>query len=141
MALLPPASHLSSQKFFNYQNKDSCQCVGCFYYSKNLNLTAPRVGHSCLRSSALGQPVRDQQPMDIAALGQPVRATFPIVLPQRATSYTWPHMNITPSLLHSNTYLCSATFIVNITHQRDKDRNVQAICYYACYLVGLLVIT
>jgi len=29
-----------------------------------------------------------------------------VVLPQRATSYTWTHMNITPSLLHSHTYLC-----------------------------------
>jgi len=26
------------------------------------------------------------------------------------------HMNITPSLPHSNTHLCSARFIVNITH-------------------------
>jgi len=50
-------------------------------------------------------------------------------------------MNITPSLPHSNTYLCSATFIVNITHQDDKDRTLQAICCHACYFVGLLAIT
>jgi len=67
-------------------------------------------------------------------------ATFPIVLPQRATSYTWAHMNITPSLPHSNTYLCLAKFIVNITHQHDKDRTLQAIYCYACYLLGLLII-
>jgi len=66
-------------------------------------------------------------------------ATFFTVLPQRATPYTWAHMNITPSLPHSRTYLCSARFIVNITHhwyQHHNDRNLQAI-YYACYLVGL----
>jgi len=68
-------------------------------------------------------------------------ATFPIVLPQRATSHTWAHMNVTPSLPHSNTYLCSATFIVNITHQHDKDRNLQAVYCYVCYLVGFLIIT
>jgi len=33
-------------------------------------------------------------------------------------------------------YLCSAVLIVNITHQHDKDRTVQAICYYACFLAG-----
>ena len=55
--------------------------------------------------------------------------------------YTWPwaHMNISPSLHHSHTHLCSATFVVNITHQHD--RTLQAIHCYACYLVGLLVIT
>ena len=48
---------------------------------------------------------------------------------------------ITPSLPHSNTYLCSARFIVNITHQHDKDITLQAIYCCACYLVGLLIIT
>jgi len=37
-------------------------------------------------------------------------------------------------------YLCSARFIVNITHQHDNNRTLQAIYCYACYLVGLLVI-
>jgi len=46
------------------------------------------------------------------------------VLPRRAASPTWAHMNITPSLPHSNTYLCSPRFIVNITHQHDNDRNL-----------------
>jgi len=45
-------------------------------------------------------------------------------------------MNITPSLPHLHTYLCSARFIVNITHQHDNDRNLQAIYCYACCLVG-----
>jgi len=49
-------------------------------------------------------------------------------------------MNITPSIPHSHTHLCSATF-VNIIHQHDIDRTLQAIYCYACYLVGLLVIT
>jgi len=39
------------------------------------------------------------------------------------------------------TYLCSARFIVNVTHQHDSDRTLQGICCFACYLVGLLVIT
>jgi len=69
-----------------------------------------------------GQPVRDQEP-------------------QRATSYIWTHMNTTPSLPQSNTFLSSARFIVNITHQHGNDRTFQAIYCYACYLVGLLVIT
>ena len=54
-------------------------------------------------------------------------ATFLTVLPQRATSYTWAHMNITSSLPHSNTYLCSVRLIVNITHQHDKDRTYKSI--------------
>jgi len=33
------------------------------------------------------------------------RATFLTVLQQRATSYTWAHMNITPSLLLSHILL------------------------------------
>jgi len=37
-------------------------------------------------------------------------------------SYTRAHTNITPSLPHSHTYLCSARFVANITHQRDNDR-------------------
>jgi len=48
-------------------------------------------------------------------------ATF-IVLPQRSTSHTWAHISITPCLPHTNTYLCSATFIVMIAHQHDKNR-------------------
>jgi len=59
----------------------------------------------------------------------------------RVTSYTWAHMNITPSLPHSNTYLGLARFIVNITHQHDNDRTLQGIYCYACYLVELLIIT
>ena len=47
-------------------------------------------------------------------------------------------MNIAQSLPHSHAYLCSARFIVNVTHQNDNDRNLQAIYCYACYLVGLL---
>ena len=68
------------------------------------------------------------------------RATFLTVLQQRATSYIWAHMNITPSLPHSHTYFFIATFIVNITHhQHDNDRTLQGIYCYACYLVGRLV--
>jgi len=66
------------------------------------------------------------------------RATFPTVLLQRATSYTWANMNITPSLPNSHTHLCSDRFITNITHQHDNDRTLQAINCYAWYLVGLL---
>jgi len=47
-------------------------------------------------------------------------------------------MNIAPSLPHSHTYLCSARFIVTITHEHDNDRNLQAIHFYTCYLVGRL---
>jgi len=50
-------------------------------------------------------------------------------------------MNITPSFPHPHTYLCSAGFIVNITHQHDNDKIFQAIYCYARCLVGLLVIT
>jgi len=40
------------------------------------------------------------------------RATFLTVLQQRATSYTWAHMNVNSSLPHSHmTYFCLATFI------------------------------
>ena len=74
-------------------------------------------------------PVIDQEPH------------FFIVLPQKATSYTWSHMNITPSLPGSHTYLCSARFTVNNTYQHDNDRNLPAIYCYAHDLVGLLVIT
>jgi len=31
---------------------------------------------------------------------QTPKATFLTVLPQRATSYTWTHMNVTPTLPH-----------------------------------------
>jgi len=40
------------------------------------------------------------------------------------------------SLPHAHTYLCSARFILNITHQHDNDRNLQAVYCHACYLVG-----
>jgi len=54
------------------------------------------------------------------------RATFLTVLQQRATLYTWAHMNVTPSLPLSHTYFCKARFIVNITHhQHDNDRTLQ----------------
>jgi len=36
-------------------------------------------------------------------------------------------MNITPSLRHARTYLCSVRFNVNITHQHDNDRTLQGI--------------
>jgi len=36
-------------------------------------------------------------------------------------------MNITSSLPHSHTHLCSARFIANVTHQHDNDRNLQAL--------------
>jgi len=42
---------------------------------------------------------------------------------------------------HSHTYLCSAGFIVNVTHQHDNERTLHAIYCDVCYLVGLLVIT
>jgi len=78
-----------------------------------------------------GQPVRDQEPH-----------FFTSVLPQRTTTYTWAHMNISPSLPHPHTYLCITRIIVNITHQHDNDRTLQKAIYcYACHLVGLLVIT
>jgi len=44
-------------------------------------------------------------------------------------------MNITPSIPHSNRYLCSARFIENITHQHDNERILQAIYCYACWLL------
>jgi len=50
-------------------------------------------------------------------------------------------MNINPSLPHSHTYLCSARFTVDITLGHDNDSTLQVIYWYACYLVGLLVIT
>ena len=69
------------------------------------------------------------------------RATFITVLQQRATSYTWAHMNITPSVPHSHTHFCLARFIVNITQrQHDNKRTLKGIYCYACYLVGLLVL-
>jgi len=69
------------------------------------------------------------------ATSQRPKATFPIVLPQRATSYAWAHVNIIPSFPHPNTYLCPATFSVNITHQHDKDRTLQAVYCNVRYLV------
>jgi len=47
-------------------------------------------------------------------------------------------MNITPCLPHSHTL---GIFIVNTIHQHDNNKTLQAIYCYACYLVGLLVIT
>ena len=69
---------------------------------------------------------------------QKPRATFLTVFLQRAKSCTRynDRMNITPPLTHINTYLCSARFIVNVTHQYDNDRNLQAIYYLAYYLVS-----
>jgi len=64
------------------------------------------------------------------------RAIFLAVLPRKTTSCTGAHMNMTPSLRHSHTYLCSTRFIVKIPHQHDTYGNLQAICCYACYLVG-----
>ena len=75
------------------------------------------------------------------AISQRPRTTFLTVLRYRATSYTWAHMNITSSLPHSHTYLCSAKFTVNITHQHDNHRTSQLIYCFAYYFVGLLVIT
>jgi len=47
------------------------------------------------------------------------RATFLTALLQTATSHILAHVNITPSFPHSHTYLCSARFIVNTTHQHN----------------------
>jgi len=41
----------------------------------------------------------------------------------------------------SRKYLCSVRFIANITHHHDNDGTSQAIYFYACYFVGLLVMT
>jgi len=50
------------------------------------------------------------------------------------------HTGTSPHLfLAQNTYLCSAAFVVSITHQHDNDR-IFKIIFYACYFVGLLVI-
>jgi len=38
-------------------------------------------------------------------------------------------------------YIPLLKFIVNITHQHDNDKTLQAIICYAHYLMGLLVIT
>jgi len=59
----------------------------------------------------------------------------------KSMSYTLAHMNIAPSLPHWNTYLCSAMFAANITHQHHNDRPLQAIYCYACYLVEFLAFT
>jgi len=40
------------------------------------------------------------------------------------------HMTIAPSLRHSHKYFWSARFVVNIIHQHDNYRNLQAICFY-----------
>jgi len=49
------------------------------------------------------------------------------------TPLTPPHLFLT----YTHTYLCSATFVVNITHEHDNDRTLQAIYCYASYFVGL----
>ena len=64
------------------------------------------------------------------------RATFRPVFPQRPTSYTWTHVNVTPSLPYSHTHLFATKFIVNSTRQ-SNDTNLQAIYCYSCNLVGL----
>jgi len=70
------------------------------------------------------------------------RATFLTVLPQRPTSYTWAHMNISHPISSSLAHIpLPATFVVTITHQHDNDRTLQDIYCHASYLVGLLVIT
>ena len=56
----------------------------------------------------------------------------------KAESHTWAHMNITPSLPQSH---ITQIQYVNITNQHNNDRTWQGIYCYACYLVGLLVIT
>ena len=66
------------------------------------------------------------------------RATFLIVLQQRAISYTRAYKKITPPLTYSGTYIYSATFIANVTHQHDNNKSLPGIYCYACYLVGLL---
>ena len=42
---------IKNDKFKIIKIRTGCQCVGYFYYSKNLNCAAcgPRVGHSCLK--------------------------------------------------------------------------------------------
>ena len=59
---------------------------------------------------------------------------------RKESHHTHGHTWTSPLFLHSHTYLCSARFIVNITHQHNNDRTLQAVYCYACYLVGLLVI-
>jgi len=56
------------------------------------------------------------------------RDTSLTVLPQRATSYTWAYMNITPALPHAHTYLCSARFIVSISHRHSHQACFHAVC-------------
>jgi len=75
-----------------------------------------------------GQPVRDQQPH------------FYCVIAKSHIIHvgTHEHHPISSSLKHVPLL---TTLIVNITHQHDKDRNLRAIYCYACYLVGLLVVT
>jgi len=58
------------------------------------------------------------------------------VLPQRATSYTHGHTWKLPHPFLNHTHTS-----VNITHQHDNDRTLQAIYCYACYLEGLLEVT
>jgi len=63
-----------------------------------------------------------KEPVQGWSTNQRPRATFLTVLPQRATSYTWAHMNIT-SLPHSHAILCSA-----INAQDTKHASTQCVC-------------
>jgi len=111
--------------------------VGCTKPSTGPHLgPRPRVGHRCFRN----------RPMCLAFAGvtnqsETKRNISYCVTAKRHIMYI-AHMNITPSLPHSHTYLWLARFIVNITHhQHDNNRTLQGIycnCY-ACYSVGLLV--
>ena len=83
------------------------------------------------------RPVSGDAKIFIVCQGWPTtlrrRATFFTVLQQRAISYTRAYKKITPPLTYLSTYLCLATFIVNVTHQHDNNRSLSAI-----YCVGLL---
>ena len=65
------------------------------------------------------------------------RATFLTVLQQRAISYTRTYKKITPPLTYSRTYLCSATFIVNFTHQHNNNRSLPALCMLLSEISGI----
>jgi len=79
------------------------------------------ISYICRIDSSGAQPVRDQKPRFLLCF---------LKEPHDAYGHTCLH--------HSRTYLCSARFIVNITHQHDNVRNLQTIYCYACYSVGLL---
>jgi len=48
-------------------------------------------------------------------------------------------MNINPSVSHSHACLCTARFIVNISHHHGNDRTLQTTYCYACFVVRRLV--